>query len=338
MVRKDGELGGIDDESLARVKLIAEKKRQLERTADQVHQEISSCFERLFDKLRARERQLQRQVEAVHRQQLALVQSNSELLPANASLGIDLNTEAELLAVIQDFGRVDLSNSMALKDFEPYRAEEYQEDVVSFDKSLKSETEELDALVRSKRDNNADKPVVINFSCPSCDVSVETADKDAATAVALAPAVASTSRQLDESQGAAAANMSGNYSPFAENDSDSDESSVEEVDSPVRGEHSSSFFVGEDEHKTIEHSSPGDGGVVTSPIEDNACGVAEVQDKSKEGLADEHPIQIQQWLRQILAETETEPIVNETGRPIVVGQFPKLPSNSRLYHEFPVET
>jgi hypothetical protein len=36
MVGKDGELADIDDESLARVKLISSKKRQLEETADQV--------------------------------------------------------------------------------------------------------------------------------------------------------------------------------------------------------------------------------------------------------------------------------------------------------------
>lgn len=36
MVGKDEGLGDIDDESLARVKLISDKKKQLEETADQV--------------------------------------------------------------------------------------------------------------------------------------------------------------------------------------------------------------------------------------------------------------------------------------------------------------
>ena len=36
VVGKDDELGDIDDESLARVRLIADRKRQLEEAADQV--------------------------------------------------------------------------------------------------------------------------------------------------------------------------------------------------------------------------------------------------------------------------------------------------------------
>lgn len=36
MVGRDEEVGELDEEGLARVRLIADKKRQLERTADQV--------------------------------------------------------------------------------------------------------------------------------------------------------------------------------------------------------------------------------------------------------------------------------------------------------------
>jgi hypothetical protein len=60
------------------------------------------------------------------------------------------------------------------------------------------------------------------------------------------------------------------------------------------------------------------------------CSIVKIQEKTKDGVV-EHPIQIQQWLQQILAETETEPIIHE------IGQFSKIP-NTRLYSEFPVET
>jgi hypothetical protein len=128
------------------------------------------------DVLKGREKQLLRQVEAIHTQQLSLVQSNSELLPATSRLDADLSTEQELAKQILIFGRIDLSNSIAVNDSEPYKVEEYQEaaeDYVSFDKSLKSETEEIDvtSVLRRKRDTNGNvnKIVSINFKCTSCE-------------------------------------------------------------------------------------------------------------------------------------------------------------------------
>lgn len=65
--------------------------------------------------------------------------------------------------------------------------------------------------------------------------------------------------------------------------------------------------------------------------EDESAGANAQDIKAKDGGAEQHPIQIQQWLQQILAETETEPIIHE------IGHISKIP-NTRLYREFPVET
>ncbi|XP_011502997.1 PREDICTED: uncharacterized protein LOC105366295 isoform X2 [Ceratosolen solmsi marchali] len=302
MVGKDDEVGDIDDESLARVKLISSKTRQLEETADQVRQDIKNCFERLAGVLRGREKQLLRQVEAIHRQQLSLVQTNSELLPATSNLDADLSTEQQLVNQLLHFGRIDLSNSIAVNDSEPYKVEEYQEaadDYVSFQKSLKSETEEIDvsSILRRKRDTNAsskmttrnldnktvDPETSINYEKISCNESKDNSFTSDATSLPSEKVLQSDNLYLEDKS----------INTF----------SCSAVTCIQCNEHS----------KTADNY----------PI-------VIAQEKTKhEGV--EHPIQIQQWLQQILAETETEPIIHE------IGQFSKIP-NTRLYQEFPVET
>lgn len=100
------------------------------------------------------------------------------------------------------------------------------------------------------------------------------------------------------------------------------------------------FFEDERSRSSSSSSSPSCSPIVApEPITDenndapkpaDDCAKARPDKAAKDG-GDEHPIQIQQWLRQILAETETEPIIHE------IGQFTKLP-NTPLYREFPVET
>lgn len=72
-------------------------------------------------------------------------------------------------------------------------------------------------------------------------------------------------------------------------------------------------------------------------INDNSSEKINTQDGS-EATTDgntEHPEQIQQWLAQILRDSETEPIMHEFGQ--IISKIP--PPKPRLYREFPaVET
>ncbi|OXU17584.1 hypothetical protein TSAR_015557 [Trichomalopsis sarcophagae] len=358
MVGKDEGLGDIDDESLARVKLISDKKKQLEESTDQVRQEIRSCFERLSDALRGREKQLLRQVEAIHRQQLSLVQSNSELLPCiDSSLNANLDSESQLLEQIRNFGKIELSNSIAVNDTEPYKVEEYieaGEDYVSFDKSLKKESEEFDvsSVIRyRKRDSsgNHGKTISINLNCTSCDSCKYETDSNSKIGVAT------TTKKLDESPvsplpspscSTSSASSSEKQSPVKE--SEEELASPTEPESPVAAQaseeaqkHSENYYFGENHSNSIcnNTSSPveklddesKDASSKATVGEDESAGAKAQDIKAKDGGAEEHPIQIQQWLQQILAETETEPIIHE------IGHISKIP-NARLYREFPVET
>lgn len=145
----------------------------------QVQDRIRNSFERLSLGLREREKQLLRQVEAVNRQQLSLVQSSSEhLVPGDddVDLKVDLSSEPELLERLASFGRLNLSSALAASNSEPYKAEEYleaSEDVVSFDKSLKTEVDEFDvsSVIRRRKRGGATaaEPIAsINLNCTNC--------------------------------------------------------------------------------------------------------------------------------------------------------------------------
>ncbi|XP_016837165.1 uncharacterized protein LOC100116111 [Nasonia vitripennis] len=344
MVGKDEGLGDIDDESLARVKLISDKKKQLEESTDQVRQEIRSCFERLSDALRGREKQLLRQVEAIHRQQLSLVQSNSELLPCiTSSLNANLDSESQLLEQLRNFGKIELSNSIAVNDTEPYKVEEYieaGEDYVSFDKSLKKESEEFDvsSVIRyRKRDSsgNHSKTISINLNCTSCDSCKYETDSNSKIGVAT------TTKKLDERPASPLPSPSCSTSSASSSEKQSPvKESEEKLASPTEPE-SRNYYFGENHSSSIcnNASSPveklddesKDASSKATVGEDESAGAKAQDIKAKDGGGEEHPIQIQQWLQQILAETETEPIIHE------IGHISKIP-NARLYREFPVET
>ncbi|XP_058804957.1 uncharacterized protein LOC131672044 [Phymastichus coffea] len=346
VVDEDHEL---NKESLARVKLISHKKRQLEETADHVRNNIKGCFERLAQALKGREKQLLRQVEAIHRQQLSLVQSNLELLPALSSdLEAKLDNEQELIERLLNFGKIELANSIAVNDSEPYKAEEYletSEDVVSFDKSLKTEKyNEIDvtSVIRRKRDSsgNHTKNITINLNCTSCETCKLETD-------AVPPAVAGPSRLIVDRPATPTSASSGTSTSNSVQQSPLKGNMVfVEIKSPTCSENSVNpqtpstsekyseniFFEFETKNANIEPSVQQNGNT-----ESNVSKSSEVKsndnnlDKAFDNNKIEHSIQIQQWLQKILTETETEPIIHE------IGQFSSIP-NSRLYREFPVET
>lgn len=130
-----------NESNLERVKLIADKRQSLQDNSAQIQDQIKQCFERLTELLRIREERLLRQVEAVHVQQLSLVQSDSEILPSVPYFVVDLPEKELLEERILDFGKIELNgvDCMKIKDAKPYTVEEYQEadqDHVSFSKSI----------------------------------------------------------------------------------------------------------------------------------------------------------------------------------------------------------
>lgn len=100
---------------------------------------------------------------------------------------------------------------------------------------------------------------------------------------------------------------------------DESSSEDEEVDNELP-ERMEKFSIEDD-------SSNGNCVVPKSLVNDNSAPVKS-QDDPTEGNP-EHPIQIQQWLKQILAETETEPIMHEFGQ--IISKIP--PPKPRLYRD-----
>ena len=90
-----------------------------------------------------------------------------------------------MLERLRTFGKIELANSVYAVDAEPYKAEEYieaGEDYVSFDKSLKSESETLDvsSVLKARRDatGKKSKAISINLNCTSCEAcKFETQDR-----------------------------------------------------------------------------------------------------------------------------------------------------------------
>ena len=106
MIEKKENLPGTPDaESLAQLCL------NLEATMLQAQSEVQSVFARLSEALQSRERQLLRQIDVAHSQQLALVQSRSEnersvQVP---HLTVDLAMEPPALDIISSLGSVGLA-------------------------------------------------------------------------------------------------------------------------------------------------------------------------------------------------------------------------------------
>ncbi|KAJ8679978.1 hypothetical protein QAD02_015765 [Eretmocerus hayati] len=339
---KDDEL---DEESLARVRLVTQKKRQLEDNAELAREDIRCSFDRLREALLSRERQLLRQVDVISRQRVSLVQLQSSTENCNqkqtseeASLLADLNAETKLIERILDFGRVCLSNGAQVSDFEPYTPEDYieaGEDLVSFDKSLKSEADELDASSvlrrRSASVRNSFASAVLSSSIVTngaeCGI-VDLECKDCGAFESIAGADLSLSRDVVTETSEQCNDIPAHSE--VQSSSENIECKLEEGKSNISTFIEDNSVVIEAETSSLETSERIDTKKLDTTVQnensasksDENCTTTSAPQKVKDGET-EHPIQIQQWLRQILAETETEPIIHE------IGQFTKIP-NARL--------
>ena len=242
----------------------------------------------MVDVLKSREIQLLRQVEAIHRQQLSLVQSNLELHSSIPSLIVNLSRAQDLEKEVSQFGKVELSDNCIINDAEPYKAEDYQEansDHVSFDKELQTEKTEKPSNI--DLENQSFEPTEKTLPRGSWDLNstelmnIQLIDED-----------------LDESSLVIKTATETNDCSLCSKDT---ENSIKEHSSLIEEKN---FILQKNEEK-----------------DDVDAGEKKEYCRNHNVSADdsEHPKQVQKWLQQILVETETEPTVPE------IEQFSEIP-------------
>lgn len=232
---------------------------------------------------------------------MSLVQSNLKLHSSIPSLIVNLSKENDLEKEVLQFGKIELSdNNCIINDAEPYKVEDYQEanrDHVSFDKELQIE--------KTASPSNSE---IQNECFETKIVSTKSWDLNSTELMNI---------QLI--------------------DDDFDDSCVTNPEISLMELFDYSLCCRKTEHSSKEHH--------FTIVEK-----ASVQTRNKENISDiveekkefhknhnvstddsEHPKQVQQWLQQILIETETEPNVPE------IEQFSEIPK-SRVFPDFPLET
>lgn len=295
--------------------------RNLQAKAD-----IRSCFEDLAKLLRSREKQLLRQAEAIHRQQLSLIETSLDFLPSSVAI---LKDRSKLEEQIRRFGNVEThgSNSITVKDVEPYKIVDYQDaskDHVSFDKSI---TKKADQKARDR------------LSLPRCKDFIS----DYRTVrISSLPSTFLTDNQLRDSR-----NIKANaLKIFKDTLSISGCSPLLIIKRKLGLTHVSldglhafdkaysqnvqSFGMScKTSTESCELDALTDETIVTNSreLDNKVLDQDESIRRSKERERNhEHPIQVQQWLQQILAETEIEPAIHE------IGQFSEI-SKAKLCNE-----
>ncbi|XP_015121400.1 uncharacterized protein LOC107044138 [Diachasma alloeum] len=314
----------------ARVRTITDKRKTLERNSAEIRSIVSKCFNQLSNSLKIREKQLLRQIEVIHNQQLCIIQSNWELLPSVPSININLDNWQYLESSILKLGRLELpdKDGLVVKDVEPYKVEEYEEtnkDHVSFDKSIKLEnrSESIVSLCRemnfSTYWNYIDSPT--RSVSPDFDVGL-----DAATIVekkvkkkekmennnfspTCSPVLASQSNMTTNSKDISKLKSSNIIWHLTDSSPHPcDQQTIEEtiLDSDV------SSNSGKEEANILGTSDIDKGEKHTEiPFDRDPKKSVEIPNNSVNIERDQHPKQIQQWLQQILVETETEPVIDE---------------------------
>lgn len=293
----------------------------------QIEAEIKSCFEDLTKLLRSREKQLLRQAEAVHRQQLSLIETSLNFLPSSVLI---LSGRSELEERVRRFGNIEThgKNSITVKDVEPYKVVDYQDankDHVSFDK-----------LITKKSDGKAED----HLSLPRCKDFIS----DYRTVrVSSLPSTLLTDNQLRDSQSVKANALK----IFKDTLSLSGCSPLLIIKRKLGLTHVSldglhaydkaysrdvqSYGVSCKTAESCELDALANEATKTNLRkrdkkvldQDNSELIRRPKQQEKNY---EHPVQVQQWLQQILAETEIEPAIHE------IGQFTEI-SKAKLCNE-----
>lgn len=250
-------------------------------------------------------------MEAVHVQQLSLIQSNIESVPCKPLLTLDLGSRYELESQILRLGKLEVfgKNGISVKDAEPYRVQEYQDadkDHESFNKSIKLEDNKLTEVGESDVSITADNSCLCNSSFES---SVES-EKSISNCTIIEREIASDNDLASPDRVGFALDVTNENLKEASGDD------VESLKEPCFSEE----FVNSNFVKDINANK-----------EEQDSGNSESKNCQIRRDSGEHPKQIQQWLQQILVETETEPMIHE------IEQFSEI-SKARLSGQFPLET
>ncbi|KAK2586564.1 hypothetical protein KPH14_011448 [Odynerus spinipes] len=358
MIGKNEEEEDTNDNNLYRIKLIANKRKSLEDNTTQVQEEIKNCFAQLTDALKLRERQLLRQAEAVHTQQLSLLQSSLDFIP---SLIVNLKKKEDLLEEIHHFGNIELSgtNCITVKDIEPYRVAEYEEankDHVSFDKSIKCE-KDIDDLTKQIRSINIDN-LNISVDCASIfddsrsflNSSLNSStENERHLEISLESSniseICKDSKVLPLCSSLYIIKQDPNIMCFMENKNHKLDSKcvhdLQDISLPNDGTDILINGVSKDvdiqvqlHNKSLDISKSDASESNLDNQHNTSDQIKNVESaKNQDVLKDvcEHPKQVQQWLQQILVETEIEPVVHE------VGQFSEL-SEVQHYNKLQLQT
>ncbi|XP_024892425.1 uncharacterized protein LOC112467819 [Temnothorax curvispinosus] len=303
------------EDNQSRIKLIADKRRLLEDKSAQVEAEIRSCFDDLTKLLRSREKQLLRQAEAIHRQQLSLIETSLDFLPSSVAV---LNDRSKLEEQIRQFGNIEThgSNGITVKDVEPYKVADYQDankDHVSFDKSItkKSDQKARDRLSLPRcKDLISDYRTVRISSLPStflADNQLRDSRSVKANALKIVKDTLSISGCsplliIKRKLGLTHVSLDGLHA--------FDKTYSRNVQSfGMSCKTTETCELDALTHKSIETNLREFDEKVLDQDDSESIGRPKERERSYE-----HPIQVQQWLQQILAETEIEPAIHEIGQ------------------------
>lgn len=290
----------------------------------QVEAEIRSCFEDLTKLLQSREKQLLRQAEAIHRQQLSLIETSLDFLPASV---VVLNNRSELEERIRQFGNIETygSSSITVKDAEPYKVVDYQEankDHVSFDKSItkKSDQKAKDHLSLPRcKDFISDYRTVRISSLPSTFLADNQPRNVKANALKIFKDTLSISGCsplliIKRKLGLTHVSLDGLHA--------FDKAYSRNVRSfGISCKTGESCELDTSTNETTETDSREFDKKILDQNDSELIRYPKDREKSYE-----HPVQVQQWLQQILAETEIEPAIHE------IGQFSEI-SKAKLCNE-----
>ncbi|XP_034949641.1 uncharacterized protein [Chelonus insularis] len=339
-----------DSDKTTRMKIITEKKQVLEENAAKVRAQVTNCFDDLRNSLKSREKQLLRQIEAIHNQQLSIIQSNWELVGTEPSITVNLDEVKNFQDIISKLGKIELPDkeSLIVKNLDPYKVQEYEDankDIVNFDKSLNIHQSETNVIIKLsnlqyKRDSmspsNHSDFSDLKISFPSNSINV-TNDSELKTKNIISPNLRSQKKLNETDNNHCPLSCSQDSTliiphPSSDNVNNSilngslcsSETKVENSENEITPL-SSPVFIEQNEQESNGNSLDNFKDSVDEFINVNG----DVNNAQEKNSTDEHPKQIQQWLQQILIESETEPPVQE------VGSFTEI---SKFHNESPLGT
>jgi len=291
----------------------------------QIEAEIRSCFDELAKVLRCREKQLLRQTEAIHRQQLSLVETSPDFLPSSIAV---LDDRTELEKQIRRFGNIETrgSNSITVKDIEPYKVVDYQnanEDHVSFDKSITRHGNKVQPCLPRYKDFISDyrtlrvSSLPPTFSTENHLIDSWNVKEDAFVNLkdTLSMSRCSPLLIIKRKLGLTHVSLDGLHA--------FDKAYPRDIQQSFKMSRKTteSYVLDGLNNETMETNLREFDEAVSD--QDNSEPIIYPKEREK---SYEHPIQVQHWLRQILAETEIEPAIHE------IGQFSEI-SKAKLCNE-----